>query len=205
MPYYLLALGLTLLLIGVFIFHVESLHSLDQNLMMIAEHHRVDWLNPIAITLSKLGGMPAMLVCCALLICWLLFKKKTNAALYLCISFIGAGSLGWVFKFIIDRTRPDMVMHLVKSYGSSFPSAHSIYAAAISCFVALFIVYEKHIPSNLATTALVVVFAWTIFMGASRVYLGVHYPSDVLAGWGIGYIWVSLLYLFHNRDKVFRK
>lgn len=204
MPYYLLALGLILLLAGVFIFNVESMHTIDQNLMIIAEHCRQDWLNPIAITLSKLGGMPAMLMFCALLICLFFFKRQLNLAIYLCFSFLGATTLGWTFKFFIDRARPDMVIHLVKSYGSSFPSAHSIYAAAISCFIALFVVSEKHIPSHLATTILVVVFAWAILMGISRVYLGVHYPSDVLSGWGVGYIWVSLLYFFKNRALLFK-
>lgn len=98
--------------------------------------------------------------------------------------------MGWLLKWWIARPRPQEMYHLVNSYGDSFPSVHSVYAATFACLAIL--IFDKH-----RSRAYIIWFAvlWLLLMGTSRVYLGVHYPTDVLAGWSIGLIWISLLWL----------
>ncbi|WP_228146021.1 phosphatase PAP2 family protein [Acinetobacter sp. ANC 4558] len=91
---------------------------------------------------------------------------------------------------MISKSRPPEMYHLVEVFGSSFPSAHSAYAAAIGCLA----IYTN-MQSPKYRMILLCSVIWMIVMGVSRIYLGVHYPSDVLAGWGMSLVYVSVIYL----------
>ncbi|MBF7683382.1 phosphatase PAP2 family protein [Acinetobacter sp. B5B] len=174
-----------------------NLHTLDNNLLLLITQYRSTFLNDFSILLSKLGGMPAFIFVVFAYFVWFIRKKRFTQTIYLLLSSVGSIFIGWSLKYVVDRGRPQIIEHLVQSYGASFPSAHSLYAAVLASFIALFICKDSQKKS--AKILLFLVFFWPLFMGVSRVYLGVHYPSDVLAGWGIGFIWVSLLYLFYQK------
>lgn len=91
----------------------------------------------------------------------------------------------------IDRPRPLEFYHLVQSYGASFPSGHSLYAATLASLALLLCQQHRY-----RLFVILIATLWIMVMGISRVYLGVHYPTDVLSGWGIGLIWTSLLWLW---------
>lgn len=189
MAYYLLLSGLSLLFCAVVIFYY------DNTLLLFLEQHRTTFLDNVAISLSYLGGMPTVLVIFGLCSFFFLYNKKNSAFSFLCFGVTGSIGFGWLLKILVNRERPTIVSHLVTSYGSSFPSLHSLYAATLFSLTFYFIHHLKH---SFQVSILFFLGSWAVMMGISRSYLGVHYPSDVFAGWGLGCTWVSLLWIYQN-------
>ncbi|ENW89871.1 hypothetical protein F904_03619 [Acinetobacter dispersus] len=153
--------------------------------------HRSFTLNHVTILLSRLGGMPFLLFLTTFLCIYQIWIKNYKNVIFISFSVGGSIVIGWLLKWSIDRPRPLEFYHLVQSYGASFPSAHSLYAATLASLAMLLCRQYKHRNSVILVSTL-----WFISMGISRVYVGVHYPTDVLAGWGIGLIWTSLLWFW---------
>ena len=116
--------------------------------------------------------------------------EKYQHVVFIALGLVGSIAIVWLLKYLVSRPRPPEMYHLVESYGASFPSAHSMYAATLGC-LAIYL-SRKHPQHHIIWFCAVL---WLVIMGLSRVYLGVHFPSDVLAGWSISFIWISLLYL----------
>ena len=104
-------------------------------------------------------------------------------------SVAGAAALTGVMKLVFHRPRPELWPRLVTESGASFPSGHSMYSAA---FVVALILLAW--PTRWRWPALVAGTVFTLVVGWSRVDLGVHYPTDVLAGWLSGTAWVLGVY-----------
>ena len=194
MPYLLLGVGFFLFIFSVLMLFIPSLHHFDLVMVEWMSQHRTVQLNTISITLSVMGGMPFVLFLTTI---WCLHQawcKKYTNIVFTSLGLIGSIATVWLLKYIISRPRPPEMYHLVNSYGASFPSAHSIYAAALGC-LAIYL-SQKH-PQH--TLICLCAFIWLLIMGFSRVYLGVHFPSDVLAGWSISFIWITLLYMLYAK------
>lgn len=137
-------------------------------------------------------GSPAILaLVCAGVAGYLLVDRKSRAATFLLTSAVVGLALCLALKGLIDRPRPEVVPHLTHPESSSFPSGHAMLSAVV--YLTLALLLARHIGGThrrLYLVAVAVVVAGLV--GASRVYLGVHYPTDVLAGWCVGLAWASL-------------
>jgi len=104
------------------------------------------------------------------------------------VSIIGASLLNIIFKLSLHRPRPELVPHLARVSNASFPSGHAMISAAIFLTVGAMLAETQKRPAARAylmgLAGLLV-----ILIGCSRVYLGVHWPSDVMAGWCFGSVW----------------
>lgn len=167
----------------------------DTQLMRLIHQFTNPIFDQAAITLAYLGGMPAAIVLMLLMVGYSAYRKSKNI-LFILISMIGAASISWLLKVLVDRPRPMLWPRLVRDYGASFPSGHSVYAAG---FAALFILLCWRTKWRYTVSGLAL--AWMLLMGLSRVYLGVHYPSDVLAGWALGWGWVFLVFFSLGQRK----
>ncbi|SPL69349.1 phosphatase PAP2 family protein [Acinetobacter stercoris] len=196
MLYLLILLGCIGIGISSFGLFVPYIHQLDFSSVNWLSIHRSEFINLIAMGLSTLGGLPGTLL---ILTIWCLhqawYKKYVNI-LFISAGIIGSATIGWILKFLVNRPRPETMYQMVKVYGASFPSAHSIYAMTVACLV-IFIFY-KH---RKAKMIILLVSIWWLSMGVSRVYLGAHFPTDVLAGWSIGLIWIATLRLWISHRK----
>ena len=199
MPYFLLGIGFLLFIFSVLMLFVPALSQLDLQIVVWMSQQRSSALNIISSTLSTVGGMLFVLF---LTIIWCLYQvwyKKYQHVVFIALGLVGSIAIVWLLKYLVSRPRPPEMYHLVESYGASFPSAHSMYAATLGC-LAIYL-SRKHPQHRIIWFCAVL---WLVIMGLSRVYLGVHFPSDVLAGWSISFIWISLLYLGYakfNRAK----
>ena len=113
-----------------------------------------------------------------------------RGALLVVVTLAGAGLLNWLLKFSFARVRPASFFDYPLPGSPSFPSGHALYAASV--FGGLAVLLTARIRNRLLQLAIwVVAISFILLVGLSRVYLGVHYPSDVLAGYAIGVIWVT--------------
>jgi undecaprenyl-diphosphatase len=152
------------------------------------------WATPsltfIMLGFTQLGSGPFLIGVGALVVWRLAAAGRKHAALLLAIAALGGEALDQILKLCFHRPRPDAFFGLADPATYSFPSGHALTA---TCFYGvLAAVLAARTPSVVAKAglwALAVVLAGLI--GFSRVYLGVHYPSDVLAGYAAGIVWIA--------------
>ena len=189
MPYVLLLIGCMGLLFGSIGLTIDQIQHLDSLSVVWVSSHRLSILNGLTLSLSFLGGLPSMIVIAGLCNVYFIRLKQYANLLIVSVGLLGASATGWILKYLIQRPRPDEMYQMVQTYGASFPSAHSIYAAVV-CGSIMFI-FRKHRQVKLIYLGALL---WFLSMGISRVYLGAHFPTDVIAGWGVGWIWVAILW-----------
>lgn len=137
---------------------------------------------------TALGGVTVMvLVTTVAVLAFLMHRRRWHAAI-LAGTVILADLSSEGLKLLYDRPRPDLVPHGSYVYSASFPSGHSTLSAATFLTLATLI---ASLEPNRATKVMVYALAMGLVLaiGISRVYLGVHWPSDVLAGWSLGAAW----------------
>lgn len=146
------------------------------------------WVKEMGRDATALGGMAWLTFTTVIVAGYLAISRKFQMLMFT----VGAISSGAVvslgLKTLFDRPRPDLVPYLSQIYSSSFPSAHSMLAAVV--YLTLGSLLAAVTPDRILKAYIMFVAVMlTIFVGLSRVYLGVHYPTDVLAGWLAGLIW----------------
>jgi undecaprenyl-diphosphatase len=152
------------------------------------------WLEQTAKDLTSLGGFPVTGLITALALVYLLMIGRKGAAALVVISIGGGMLLSSGLKLLFARARPDLVPHAVDVFTASFPSGHATMTAAV--YFTLGALLMRVVPARrLKIFVMASVVAIVLIVGASRVYLGVHWPTDVLAGWCIGFAWATLWWL----------
>jgi undecaprenyl-diphosphatase len=149
------------------------------------------WLEEAARDITALGGHVVLTIVTLASIAYLMMTRKSHAAL-LVVAAVGGGMLlSSALKLGFERPRPDLVPHAARVYTASFPSGHAMLSAVT--YLTLGALLARVQPSRRLKAFLIgLAVTLTILVGASRVYLGVHWPSDVLAGWCVGAAWASL-------------
>ena len=180
-------------------------HAFDTDILLaFREAGRPDdpvgplWLEEAVRDITGLGSMIVLVLVTAAAIFYLLLIGKWREALLVLIAVGGGQILSSLLKLGIDRPRPDLVSHLVDVQTLSFPSGHAMMSAVT--YLTLGSMLAGIVPGR-ATKIYVlgVAVLITLMVGVSRIYLGVHWPSDVLAGWCAGFAWAMLCWLVARR------
>ena len=147
-------------------------------------------LTALATAVTTVGSTAAMGLLAALVGLWLLRLRRGADALFVVGTMAGAATLFTGIKRLLDRPRPPVVDHLVAASNESLPSGHATMAVAV---LGSLVVLAWPGRSALARATMVAVVAgWAGAVGLTRIYLGVHWFSDVLAGWLVGAAWLAL-------------
>jgi membrane-associated phospholipid phosphatase len=147
-------------------------------------------LTALATTLTTVGNTAAMGLLASLVGLWLISRRRAVEALYVVGTMAGAAALFTGVKRLLDRPRPPAVDQLVAASNESLPSGHATMAVAV---LGSLVVLAWPGRGRLARAAMVVgVAGWAGAVGLTRIYLGVHWFSDVLAGWLVGAAWLAL-------------
>jgi undecaprenyl-diphosphatase len=146
------------------------------------------WLPYVARDITAIGGATVLVMLTLASIGYLLLRRKHGAALFIAASVIGGTLLSSLLKNLFERTRPDVVPHLMEATSASFPSGHSM-LAMVTYLTLGAVLAEVHEDRRFK----VYILSWAVFLsllvGWSRIYLGVHWPTDVLGGWCLGSAW----------------
>lgn len=149
------------------------------------------WVQEMARDFTALGGVAVLALMTTAVIGYLLLARKRGAAVAVLVSVAGGQLLSTALKIGFDRARPDIVPHGSIVYTASFPSGHSM-MAAITYLTLGALLARVESGARLKVYLLSVAAFLTILVGVSRVYLGVHWPTDVAAGWAVGAAWALL-------------
>jgi len=156
------------------------------------------WVQEMARDFTALGGVAVMTLMTLAVIGYLLLAGKRNAAIAVLVAVAGGLILSTLLKHGFNRARPDLVPHGSVVYTTSFPSGHSMMAAITYLTLGAMLARVEgtiRIKIYLLTVAIFI----TVLVGVSRVYLGVHWPTDVAAGWAVGAAWALLCSLVMRR------
>lgn len=153
-----------------------------------------DWLKEAALDITALGGWPVLTLVVLSVAGYLLLERKYHA-MWLVLIASGAGwALTSVLKEAFGRDRPEVVPHLVHETSMSFPSGHAMMSAVV--YLTLGALLTRLVQRGAVRVyVLGVAVLVTFLVGLSRVFLGVHYPTDVLGGWVAGLVWAMLCWL----------
>jgi undecaprenyl-diphosphatase len=149
------------------------------------------WLVQVARDLTALGSAAVITLITLTAAGFLALRRKWGALALVAASIAGGGFMSTVLKRAFDRARPDVSLHLAEVSTLSFPSGHSILAAVTYLTLGGLLARttgDRRIKTYILLTAMLLV----LVIGATRIYLGVHYPTDVLAGWSVGLAWALL-------------
>jgi undecaprenyl-diphosphatase len=152
------------------------------------------WLPDAVRDITALGSSSVLVFIAAATIIFLIIEKQVQAALFVFLSVAGGQVVSSLLKLEVDRPRPDIVPHLTEVHTLSFPSGHAMLSAVTYLTLgALLARVTRNRALKIYLLGLAIVL--TFMVGASRIYLGVHWPSDVLAGWLAGAAWAMFCWL----------
>jgi undecaprenyl-diphosphatase len=163
------------------------------------------WVESVVRDVTALGSKVVLLIFTTAVAVFLAVRRQSHALVLVVVSTAGGMFLADGLKQVFARPRPDLVPHLAAVYTSSFPSGHAMTAAVVYLTLGALLsqlVEERTLKAYFLGVACFLTFV----VGLSRVYLGVHYPTDVLAGWSAGLAWALLCWMaasyLQRRGKV---
>jgi undecaprenyl-diphosphatase len=153
------------------------------------------WMEEMFRDFTALGGVGVLSLVTLLSVAYLWLQGLHRVALFTLLAILGGLLLSTLLKTGFDRPRPDIVTHGSLVYTASFPSGHSMLSAIVYLTGAALLAMV-HKTRKLRIYLIGCAVLTTFLVGISRVYLGVHWPSDVLAGWAAGTAWAAACWLF---------
>ena len=180
----------------------DEVHELEE--MVHADEALLRWLNGLAgprldaffVAVTHAGYEYGVIPLDVLLSLVLLLKRKWREATFAVVSFVGSALLNLAAKHSFQRARPDLWESIAPETTFSFPSGHAMGSMTLA-MVAILLAWRTRWRWPVVAAAA----AFVLLVGLSRLYLGVHYPSDVLAGWAAGLAWVAGTYLVLFRAR----
>ena len=163
------------------------------------------WLWEVGRDLTAEGGIAMLVLVTGSIVGYHLIIRQYHAAGFIILAVGGGLLLSTLLKSLFDRPRPQLVPHLSHVISSSFPSGHSMMAAVVYLTLGSLLAgltTSKRLRIYYLSLSVII----TMLVGISRVYMGVHYPTDVLAGWTAGLVWATLCWMvarmMNNRGTV---
>lgn len=169
---------------------VESLRQPDDPSRTVGP----ELLAEVALEITALGSNAVLTLATVAVVGYLWLRRKFHAMWLVIGAVVGGVVVSTLLKLGFSRPRPDVVPHLTPIRTSSFPSGHSMLAAVVWITLGALLASleeSRRVKAYVLGVALTI----TVLVGLTRVFLGVHYPTDVLAGWTAGLTWAILCWL----------
>jgi len=181
-----------ILLVSRQVLHGHWFDGIDSYIFHSLQDLRTPWVDNAMVFVTQFGSQSLLAFVLIGSSAWLFFKRDTKAAWHWLAVYTSTGLLTWVLKNTVQINRP-----VDTQAGFSFPSAHTSMSIAVYGFLALMVARElpvqrRWIPYSVAGVLIVLI-------AMSRLYLGVHWFSDVLAGFSLGLAWVALIGIAYDR------
>jgi undecaprenyl-diphosphatase len=146
------------------------------------------WLQEAARDITSLGSTIVLGIITFSVVGYLFLAGKAAVAWLMLLAVVGGVALNNLLKFAFARPRPDFVTHAARVFTTSFPSGHAT-LSAIAYLTIGALLARTHPSFTISIYFMALAAFLTVLIGVSRIYLGVHYPTDILGGWCIGVAW----------------
>jgi undecaprenyl-diphosphatase len=120
---------------------------------------------------------------------WILYHGGKKLAIFLAVTCIGGGIVDTIVKVVVGRPRPKLDQPIIEAFGQSFPSGHSM--ASVVCYGALLLVFLPLMSNRVRNVAIAAYIVLVLAIGFTRLTLGVHFISDVIGGYVLGFAWLA--------------
>ncbi|MFI5693754.1 phosphatase PAP2 family protein [Kribbella sp. NPDC051586] len=195
-------LGLLVSVLGTIAFAVQAdaavegdgLAAFDPQLTQNFIAHRTTFLSHVAQTITFIGSVPVLTALTIVAATMLrILTRRWRPAIIITVGMAGAASLTYILKILIGRHRPDSSLVIgTVDHGFSFPSGHTLSSTVFFLLLAALLWYSNS-SRKIKIAGAIAAAALSIAMGLSRVYLGYHWATDVLAGWTVALTWLCLI------------
>jgi undecaprenyl-diphosphatase len=179
--------------IGVVIAMIRSKTGLERYDIRLAQYgadHATTWSTNAMRSISRLGSTPVVVALALIaMVIEMVRKPSRSLALFVALVVVGQFALSNGIKYIVERARPD-ISRLTGFAGTSFPSGHSTAAAA--CYAAIALILTRHRSRRTKIAGASIAAGLAVTIAATRVFLGVHWFTDVLAGLLLGWGWFTV-------------
>jgi undecaprenyl-diphosphatase len=157
-----------------------------------------EWMENSVLDLTAIGGPTLLWMMVAAVAGFLVLQTRYRTAIVILVTSASGELLNAAMKQVFNRPRPTIVPHLRAAYSTSFPSGHAMESAIVYLTLgAILMRASDTVPTKVYILAIAMLL--TAVAGASRVYLGVHYPTDVIAGWIVGFLWATICWVVAQR------
>lgn len=191
-----------LFFIGLFFaYHARHIYSIDLQILRFFEGIRTPIFNRIFITITTLGSIKILLPLCVFITIYFLIKRQYIEFILLWLAFWSSRGVNFIVKEVVERERPP-VIRLVEVEDFSFPSGHSMNSIVTLGFICYLFVATRQLNSAKKTSVSLLTGFTVLLIVISRLYIGVHYPTDVLAGLSLG---CCLLLIYIQLYRFLRK
>lgn len=160
----------------------------DQTILRTINEHSSPVLDQFFLVITNFGGTIAVVHITAITLALLMARKQYKHATIVAAAVGGAALINVVLKLIFERARPDLWEQFIVETSYSFPSGHAMISSVLA-FAAIAVFWK----TKWRLAVIISASLFTILIGFSRLYLGVHYPTDVLAGWFVSAAWALVV------------
>lgn len=184
----LFVVSLTILSVLAYLVTSGTTLGVDSSALLWINSHANHTFDSFFLVVTELGGVVVVTTVTLLAFIYFLVKKSYDKATLMALGVGGAAGIGYILKAIFERSRPDLWEWLIVESNFSFPSGHAIGSSALA--LCLVVVFWK---TKWRRYAAIGAITYVVVVSFSRLYLGVHYPSDILGGWLLSATWISAL------------
>ncbi|MBM7646309.1 undecaprenyl-diphosphatase [Scopulibacillus daqui] len=186
--------------------HQAYVRIIDQILTKLSRGYINDFKTSCALVITHLGDYHFCLTMTVIISIILFFLRQYFSSITFLVGFIGARYCRTALKYMLYRPRPNNI-HLAPASDGSFPSGHMIYSVFFYGALLFFLIHIliKNGKQSKSWLGMAPALLLVILIGWSRVYLGVHYPTDIIGGIFIGAAWLSLVLSFYIFVKTYQK
>lgn len=185
-----------IVIVILFTFEQLAIARFDEQIILFFAENRTDYLTAFFSYFTEVGSIKVMLPIAVIVCMWLILKKQYVIALLVMVNLWGVRWSNHLLKGLFERARPDAAIIDVGGY--SFPSGHAMNSTAFYGFLLYLLIYQlKRTPKQKSVIVVGAVVGIFLIM-MSRVYLGVHYATDVIAGFCVGALFlIWMIFLFN--------
>ncbi len=169
----------------------------DQEIIVNVHEHLIAWLTPMVMAITSIGNAGSAWIISILIAIVIFCLGKKKESYFVVFSTAGAATLMNLIKAYVHRPRPELLNPLFIEPGFSFPSGHALVSTCLYGSLAI-LIWKQKWPLKLRVALCTIIAIMILLVGLSRVYLGVHYPSDVLAGFILGLAWLGICLIVYR-------
>lgn len=177
--------------------HEREPFPFDEPILRFAHALAGEGIDRLAMFFSAVGYGYGVVPFDVVLILWLALRRRMREGVFAAVAILGSALLNLTTKQLFARDRPSLWASIAPETTFSFPSGHAMGSATLASVLLLL---AWHTSWRWPVTAIAVTLV--LLVGFSRVYLGVHYPSDILAGWTAASVWTVAIYVLVYRNGV---